>query len=117
MELTKDAASLRLYMGESERGDGRPLYEIVVLKAREQGLAGATVLRGPMSFGHNSHIHTAKILQLSKDLPVVVEIVDAEDRLRVFAADIAGMLGSCLVTLQPVEVMHYGEAADRSDIG
>ena len=115
MGLAGQAALLRIYMGEGDRADGRPLYETVVLKAREDGLAGATVMRGPMGFGRNSHIHTAKILRLSDDLPVLVEIVDAEARLRTFAADIGGILKSCLVTLERVEVLRYGEAVDVSD--
>lgn len=115
MGLCGHAALLRIYMGEGDRAEGRPLFESVVLRAREQGLAGATVLRGPMGFGHASHIHTAKILRLSDDLPVLVEIVDTEDRLRGFAQDIGGMLASCLVTLERVEVLRYGGAADASD--
>ncbi len=115
MSLSERAGMLRIYMGEGHRADGRPLYEAVVLKAREQGLAGATVLRGPMGFGHASRIHTAKILRLSDDLPVLVEIVDSEDRLRAFAKDIGGMLASCLVTLERVEVLRYGGDVDTSD--
>ena len=115
MGLSGHAALLRIYMGEDDRVEGRPLFESVVLKAREQGLAGATVLRGPMGFGHASHIHTAKILRLSDDLPVLVEIVDTEDRLRGFAQQIGGMLASCLVTLERVEVLRYGGAVDGSD--
>lgn len=115
MQLDQVSALLRIYMGESDKADGRPLYEAVVLKAREQGLAGATVLRGPMGFGHASRIHTAKILRLSEDLPVLVEIIDAEDRLRGFAGEIAGMLRSCLVTLERVEVLRYGCPVDTSD--
>jgi uncharacterized protein len=78
MRVPKDAVLLRIYIGEDDRTDGRPLYEAIVLKARELHMAGATVLRGPMGFGRSSRLHTAKILRLSEDLPVVVEIVDAD---------------------------------------
>ncbi len=95
--------------GEADRGPGgHPLYEAVVLRAREMHLAGATVLRGPMGFGRNSHLHTAKILRLSADLPIVVEIVDAEAKVRAFLEAIEPMMGSGLVTLERVSVMRYG---------
>src|SRR5580704_2868530 len=76
MHIPKDAMLLRIFLGENDHWQGRPLYEALVLKAREMHLGGATVLRGPMGFGHSSHLHTAKILRLSFDLPMVVEIVD-----------------------------------------
>ena len=78
MRIPEEALLLRIFIGESDRHDGRPLYEAIVLKAREMGLAGATVLRGPMGYGRSSRLHTAKILRLSEDLPLVIEIVDAE---------------------------------------
>jgi hypothetical protein len=107
--LPKDAMLARIFLGEADRAPGGlPLYEAVVLKAREAGLAGATVLRGPMGFGRNSHLHTAKILRLSADLPIVVEIVDAEPKLRAFLEAIEPMMGSGLVTLERVQVMRYG---------
>jgi PII-like signaling protein len=84
MQLPKEAMLLRIFMGEDDRADGRPLYEAVVVKAREMHLAGASVLRGPMGFGRSSRLHTAKILRLSEDLPVVVEIVDGEAQIRSF---------------------------------
>ena len=94
-----------------QRRDGaRPLYESVVLKARDAGLAGATVLRGPMGYGHSHRLHNANILDLSANLPMVIEIVDAEDKLRAFAATLAGMRDIGLVTLEKVEVLHYGHA-------
>jgi PII-like signaling protein len=99
------AMLLRIYLGESDRSGSLPLYEALVLKAREMKLAGATVLRGPMGFGRNSHLHTAKILQLSSDLPMLLEIVDEEERIRAFLAAVAPMLGSGLVTLERVEVV------------
>jgi hypothetical protein len=107
--LPKDAMLARIFLGEADRAPGGlPLYEAVVLKAREAGLAGATVLRGPMGFGRNSHLHTAKILRLSADLPIVVEIVDAEPKLRAFLEAIEPMMGSGLVTLERVQVIRYG---------
>jgi PII-like signaling protein len=109
MQVPKDAMLARIFLGEADRGPGGlPLYEALVLKARELHLAGATVLRGPMGFGRNSRLHTAKILRLSADLPVVVEIVDAEEKLRAFLEAIEPIMGSGLVTLERVQVIRYG---------
>lgn len=109
MQVPKDAMLARIFLGEADRGPGGlPLYEALVLKARELHLAGATVLRGPMGFGRNSRLHTAKILRLSADLPIVVEIVDAEDKLRAFLEAIEPIMGSGLVTLERVQVIRYG---------
>lgn len=108
MEIPKDAVLLRIFIGEGDRADGRPLYEAIVLKAREQHLAGATVLRGPMGFGHASRLHTAKILRLSDDLPMVVEIVDSEERITAFLEAIEPMMTGGLVTLERVRVIRYG---------
>lgn len=110
MNLPEHALLLRIFMGESDRHDGRPLYEAVVLRARERGLAGATVLRGPMGYGRSSRLHTAKILRLSEDLPLVIEIVDREDRIRAFLPELEVMTGSGLITLEKVEVIRYGES-------
>ncbi|TVR95888.1 MAG: DUF190 domain-containing protein [Rhodospirillales bacterium] len=104
-----EAALLRLFIGESDRHDGRPLYEAIVLKAREMGLAGATVLRGPMGYGRSSRLHTSKILRLSDDLPLVIEMVDTRDQLDRFIAAAAPMLNSGLVTLENVQVVRYGQ--------
>jgi PII-like signaling protein len=109
MQLPKDAMLLRIFMGEDDRSDGRPLSVALVLKARDMNLAGATVLRGPMGFGRSSRLHTAKILRLSEDLPVVVEIVDAEARIRDFLEAIEPMMTSGLITLERVQVVRYGE--------
>ena len=109
MQLPKDAMLLRVFLGEDDRSDGRPLYEALVVKAREMHLAGATVLRGPLGFGRSSRLHTAKILRLSEDLPVVVEIVDAEARIRSFLKAIEPMMKSGLVTLERVQVQRYGD--------
>jgi hypothetical protein len=108
MELGKDAVLLRIFMGEADKADGKPLYEALVLKAREMNMAGATVLRGPMGFGRSSHLHTAKILRLSEDLPFVVEIVDGEARIEAFLAAIEPLMGSGLVTTEKVKVRRYG---------
>lgn len=108
MELGKDAVLVRIFVGEADKADGRPLYEALVLKAREMNMAGATVLRGPMGYGRSSHLHTAKILRLSEDLPIVVEIVDAEARIAEFLAAIEPMMGSGLVTTEKVKVLRYG---------
>ena len=101
---------LRVFIGEADRFEGKPLYEAVVLKAREMGLAGATVLRGPMGFGASSHLHTAKILRLSGDLPMVIEIVDREDRINSFLPELEKMVLKGLVTLANVKVLHYRAA-------
>ncbi|MCX7869470.1 MAG: DUF190 domain-containing protein [Terrimicrobiaceae bacterium] len=98
---------LRIFLGESDRHRHRPLYEAIVLKAREVGLAGATVLRSPLGFGPSSRIHTAKILQLSTDLPMVIEIVDAEDKIAKFLPELEEMMDGGLVTLEKVKVLKY----------
>jgi len=108
MPLSRDAVLLRIFIGEDDKFDHQPLYEAIVLKAREMGLAGATVLRGPLGFGHSSMLHTTKILRLSQDLPLVIEIVDKEDRIRDFVAAIEPMMGSALITTEKVQVVRYG---------
>lgn len=113
MQIPKDAVLLRIFVGEDDKHEGRPLYEAIVLKARELHLAGATVLRGPMGFGHSSRLHTAKILRLSEDLPLVIEIVDSEDKITPFLAVLDGMMGSGLVTLEKVKVLRYGDGPGR----
>ena len=111
MQIPKEAVLLRIFIGEDDRADGQPLYEAIVMKARELHLAGATVLRGPMGFGRSSRLHTAKILRLSEDLPVVVEIVDAEVRIEALLEAIGPLIGSGLVTLEKVQVLRYGAAS------
>ena len=108
MQVPRDAMLLRIFLGESDKCGHRPLYEEIVLRAREAHLAGATVLRGPMGFGHSSRLHTAKILRLSEDLPMVVEIVDAEDKIHAFLGTIEPIMGAGLVTLERVQVLRYG---------
>lgn len=112
MTLPRDAQLLRIFMGESQRHAGHPLFEAIVLKAREMGLSGATVLRGPLGFGHSSRLHTAKILQLSEDLPIVVEIVESEASIRALLDAVEPMFSgtSVLVTQSPVTVVRYGAA-------
>jgi uncharacterized protein len=107
MQIPKDAMLLRIFIGESDRWEHQPLYEAIVMKARERHLAGATVLRGPMGFGAASRIHTAKILRLSMDLPIVIEIVDSEEKLNEFLPDLERMIGGGLVTLEKIKVIHY----------
>lgn len=107
MKLEGEAKLLRIFVGESDRHGGRPLYEAIVLEAKRQGLAGATVFKGFMGFGAHSRIHTAKVLQLSEDLPVMVEIVDEEERIRDFLPVLEGMMREGLVTLEKVEVIRY----------
>jgi PII-like signaling protein len=109
MHVPNDAMLLRVFIGEDERYHRRPLYESIVLKAREQHLAGATVLHGPMGFGHSSRLHTTKILRLSEDLPIIIEIVDSESKIRDFLPVLDEMMGSGLVTLEKVQVLAYGE--------
>lgn len=107
MQIPRDAMLLRIFIGESDRWRRQPLYEAIVLKARELHLAGATVLRGPLGFGKSSRLHTAKILRLSMDLPLVIEIVDAEEKINAFLPVLDAMIGGGLVTLERVKVVHY----------
>lgn len=109
------ALLLRIFIGENDRFDGHPLYESIVLKAREQGLAGATVLRGPMGFGHSSRVHTAKILRLSEDLPIVVEIIDSEENINAFLPLLDTMVKGGLVSLEEVRILRYGP--DQNELG
>ena len=110
MQIPTNAVLLRIFIGESDRWEHQPLYEALVLKARELHLAGATVLRGPMGFGKASRLHTAKILRLSMDLPLIIEIVDSEEKINSFLPTLDQMLGGGLVTLEKVKVLHYRSA-------
>jgi hypothetical protein len=109
MQLPRQAVLLRVFLGENDRHEHKPLYEAIVLKAREMHLAGATVLRGPMGYGHSSRLHTAKILRLSEDLPFVIEIVESEEKINEFLPVLDGMMGSGLITLEKVQVLQYGQ--------
>ncbi len=112
MQPPRDAILLRIFIGEADKWHGKPLHEVIVLKARELHLAGATVLRGPMGYGHSSRLHTAKILRLSEDLPLVIEIVDSEDTINAFLPVLDGLMGSGLVTIEKVKVLQYGTPKD-----
>lgn len=107
MNLPVESILLRIFIGESDRHDGLPLHEAIVLKARARHLAGATVIRGSMGFGRSSRLHTAKILRLSDDLPLVIEIVDSQEKIDAFLPELDAMLGGGLVTLERVRVVHY----------
>jgi uncharacterized protein len=113
MHLPQDAMLLRIFIGESDRWHHQPLFEAIVLKARELHLAGATVLRGPMGFGKSSRLHTAKILRLSMDLPVVIEIIDSEEKLTSFLPMLDEMMKGGLVTLEKVKVIDYRASPDE----
>jgi len=107
MQIPHEAVRLRICIGESDRWEHQPLYEAIVLKARAAHLAGATALRGPMGFGKSSRLHTAKILRLSLDLPIIIEIVDSEEQINTFLPTLDPMLGGGLVTLEKVKVIEY----------
>ena len=115
MKEMQSGKLLRIYIGESDRWHHTPLYEAIVLKARELGLAGATVLRGPMGFGANSHLHTAKILRLSTDLPIVIEMVDVEGKINLLLPHLDEMVLEGLVTLEDVEVLKYRAKAPKAN--
>jgi hypothetical protein len=106
-KLPLEATLLRIYIGDADRYGHQPLYEAIVMKAREMHLAGATVLKSPMGFGKNSHIHTAKILQLSTDLPLVIEVVDMPEKIAAFLPVLDEMMDGGLVTLEKVQVIQY----------
>jgi PII-like signaling protein len=113
MQIPHDAVLLRIFFGEDDKFEHQPLHEAIVLKAREMHLAGATVLRGHAGFGHSSRLHTTKILRLSEDLPVVVEIVDAKEKIDAFLPVLDGMMASGLVTLEKIKVLQYGTDSMR----
>lgn len=107
MKLPSEASLLRVFIGESDKFDGRPLCEVIVEEARKRGMAGATALRGFLGFGANSRIHTSKVLRLSEDLPLVVEIVDEEEKINAFLPELDKMIGEGLITLEKVRVIAY----------
>jgi PII-like signaling protein len=114
MKISEDGQLLRIFIGESDRWHGIPLYEAIVLKAREMGIAGATMLRGLMGFGAASRIHTAKILRLSEDLPIIIEIVDSADKIEALLPVIDEMVGEGLVTLEKVRILQYRHGSKKS---
>jgi PII-like signaling protein len=107
MELPRDAFLLRIFIGEEDQYQGEQLFRVIVLKARERHLAGATVLRSPMGFGRSSHLHTSGTLRLSFGLPIVIEIVDTEEKIQNFLKEIQDILGTGLVTLERVQAIFY----------
>jgi PII-like signaling protein len=107
MDLPRDSVLLRIFIGESDRHGHKPLYEAIVLKARELHLAGATVLRGGMGFGKSSRVHTSKILSLSEDLPLIIELVDREEKINAFLPVLDTMMSGGLVTLEKIQVITY----------
>jgi PII-like signaling protein len=109
MQIPRDAVLLRVFLGEDDKFQRLPLYEAIVLKAREMHLAGATVLRGALGFGHSSRLHTTKILRLSQDLPLIIEIVDSADKIEAFLPELDRIMSSGLVTLEKVQVLQYGD--------
>ena len=119
MKLPSEAELLRIFIGESDKHGGRPLYEAIVESARERGMAGATVLRGVLGFGAHSRIHTAKILRLSEDLPIIIEIVDKPERIADFLPELDEMMDEGLITLEKIRVIAYrhnsGAAGDQEE--
>src|SRR5205823_14957519 len=114
MNLPHEAVIPRIFIGESDRWEHKPLYEAIVIKARELHLAGATVLRGSMGFGKSSRLHTAKILRLSMDLPIIIEIVDTEEKVNGFLPVLDEMMGGGLVTLEKAKVIRYRHQGKKS---
>jgi uncharacterized protein len=112
MHEPRERVLLRIFIDENERFDHMPLYEAIVMKAREMKMAGATVLRGPLGFGKSSVIHTSKILRLSASLPLVIEMVDKEEKIDAFLPVLDTMINSGLVTIEKVRVLHYGVKED-----
>ncbi|MGZ4121044.1 MAG: DUF190 domain-containing protein [Actinomycetota bacterium] len=114
MRIEGNGKLLRIFIGESDQYQHEPLYDAIVRRAREEGLAGATVVRGIEGFGANSHLHTARILRLSEDLPVVIELVDQEERINAFLPILDAMMGEGLVTVENVQIVAYrGKARDE----
>ncbi|MCF8069846.1 MAG: DUF190 domain-containing protein [Desulfobacterales bacterium] len=107
MKIPEEGQLLRIFTGESERFEGKPLYEWIVIKAKEKGLAGATVIRGIMGFGANSRIHTTKILRLSEDLPIIIELVDTHEKLKTFLDSIDNVISEGLATLEKAHIQFY----------
>ncbi len=113
MKIEGEGQLLRVFIGESDRWHGRPLYEAIVLKAREMGMAGATVLRGMMGFGADSRLHTAKVLRLSEDLPIVIEIIDNAARIEAFLPTLDAMVTEGMITLENVHILAYRHNGEK----
>lgn len=107
MKIEGEALELRIYTGEADRWHGHPLHEAILERLLQLGMAGATVTRGIEGFGHNAHLHTSKLLRLSEDLPIVIDIVDGAERIRAILPELDEMVGDGLITVQPVEVIAY----------
>jgi PII-like signaling protein len=107
MRIPAEGMLLRVFIGESDKHEGRPLYEVIVAEARRRGLAGATVWKGFMGFGAHSRMHTAKILEMSQDLPIVIEIVDASEKIEEFLPVLDGLVAEGLVTVEPARIILY----------
>ena len=107
MKIPKEGKLLRIFIGEADKWQGKPLYEAIVLLARKNGLAGATVVKGSMGFGCKSHLHTSKLLELSSDLPIIIEIVDSEEKINQFLPSLDEMVKEGLITLEKVNVLMY----------
>ncbi|MEJ2037957.1 MAG: DUF190 domain-containing protein [Desulfosarcinaceae bacterium] len=117
MKLPFEASLLRIFIGESDKSDGKPLYEIIVKEARARGLARAPVLRGFLGYGANSRIHTSKVLRLSEDLPVVIEIVDEKEKIEAFLTELDDMISEGMVTLEKVQVIAYRHNSGKKERG
>ncbi len=113
--VPREGKLLRIFIGEQDQWQGRPLYEAIVQLARTQGMAGATCLKGFEGFGAKSHMHTTKLLRLSEDLPIVIEIVDSEEKIQQFLPQLDAMIGDGLITLEKAEVLMY-RAASLKDV-
>jgi PII-like signaling protein len=107
MELPRDALLLRIFLGEADAVEGEPVYQKIVLKARQMNLAGATVLRGPVGFGRSSHLHAAATFRVSRDLPIVIEIVDSEEKIQEFLKEVEALMGAGLITMEKVQAIFY----------
>jgi len=105
---TSEGTLLRIFIGDSDRHDGQPLYKVLVQRAHAMGLAGATVLHGPLGFGRHSRMHTAKLAELSSDLPIVIELVDTDEAIRGFMREVDALVQEGLVTLETVRIVRYG---------
>jgi len=107
MKIPADGKLLRIFIGEADRWEGKPLYEEIVLLAKKNGMAGATAIKGFMGFGCKSHMHTTKLLRLSEDLPIVIEIVDSEEKISQFIPQLDAMVKEGLITLEKANVIMY----------
>lgn len=108
MRAESEGVLLRIFIGDSDRAEGHPLYQILIERARAMGLAGATVLHGPMGFGRHSRVHTSKLVELSTDLPIVIELVDSEATIERFLGQVDQLVTEGLVTLEKVRIVNYG---------